>query len=143
MYDKGLKKESLHHTTLSARNRVNTYDVRITRLIADIENDIKDPVECKQTTPIPAIRFLSTETCLIVTGEFTRYLLTSHSEIRLILNSIKRDPALPPLNKPTKSRDDHIKKESEIVKAKVEQRNLFALRLRKNLVMVKRAQLPG
>ncbi|GJS64725.1 retrovirus-related pol polyprotein from transposon TNT 1-94 [Tanacetum coccineum] len=47
---KGLKKEALH-TTLG-RNRVNTYAVRITMLIADIEDDIMDPV--MQCTTLPS-----------------------------------------------------------------------------------------
>ncbi|GJU82028.1 hypothetical protein Tco_1284393 [Tanacetum coccineum] len=44
---KGVKKEALH-TTLG-RNRVNTYAVRITMLIADIEDDIMDPCVCFET----------------------------------------------------------------------------------------------
>ncbi|GJV10280.1 hypothetical protein Tco_1351821 [Tanacetum coccineum] len=47
---KGEKNEALH-TTLG-RNRVNTYAVRITMLIADIEDDIMDPV--MQCTTLPS-----------------------------------------------------------------------------------------
>ncbi|GKD25186.1 hypothetical protein Tco_1231400 [Tanacetum coccineum] len=48
--DKGSKERSPPHNL--GRNRVNTYAVRITMLIADIEEDIMDPV--MQCTTIPS-----------------------------------------------------------------------------------------
>ncbi|GJV47186.1 hypothetical protein Tco_1437398 [Tanacetum coccineum] len=48
--DKGSKERSLPHNL--GRNRVNTYAVRITMSIADIEDDIMDPVMQCTTLPI-------------------------------------------------------------------------------------------
>ncbi|GJT37366.1 hypothetical protein Tco_0937231 [Tanacetum coccineum] len=48
--DKGCKERSPPHNL--GRNRVNTYAVRITMLIADIEDDIMDPV--MQCTTLPS-----------------------------------------------------------------------------------------
>ncbi|GKB62698.1 hypothetical protein Tco_0918884 [Tanacetum coccineum] len=48
--DKGSKERSPPHNL--GRNRVNTYAVRITMLIADIEDDIMDPV--MQCTTLPS-----------------------------------------------------------------------------------------
>ncbi|GJS01039.1 hypothetical protein Tco_0317547 [Tanacetum coccineum] len=48
--DKGLKERSPPHNL--GRNWVNTYSVRITMLIADIEDDIMDPV--MQCTTLPS-----------------------------------------------------------------------------------------
>ncbi|GKD55768.1 hypothetical protein Tco_1289155 [Tanacetum coccineum] len=48
--DKGCKESSPPHNL--GRNRVNTYAVRITMLIADIEDDIMDPV--MQCTTLPS-----------------------------------------------------------------------------------------
>ncbi|GJU00661.1 hypothetical protein Tco_1110999 [Tanacetum coccineum] len=56
--DKGSKERSPPHNL--GRNRVNTYAVRITMLIADIEDDIMDPVmQC--TTLSQPFKFLSKE----------------------------------------------------------------------------------
>ncbi|GJS61674.1 hypothetical protein Tco_0656458 [Tanacetum coccineum] len=64
--DKGSKERSPPHNL--GRNWVNTYAVRITMLIADIEDDIMDPVD-HSTDPSQPFGFLSKETCLICHGD--------------------------------------------------------------------------
>ncbi|GJV90975.1 hypothetical protein Tco_1538788 [Tanacetum coccineum] len=86
--DKGSKERSPPHNL--GRNRVNTYAVRITMLIADIEDDIIDPV--MQCTTFQAIS-------VSLTGIFsqavnkspTHYPCDSARTFRVILFSIHND----------------------------------------------------
>ncbi|GKB24006.1 hypothetical protein Tco_0863407 [Tanacetum coccineum] len=68
----GLKKAALHTHKLRKR-RVNTYAVRITMLIADIEDDIMDSDAMTTSQPF---EFLSNELVSFVTGLLHDFLLT-------------------------------------------------------------------
>ncbi|GKE39879.1 hypothetical protein Tco_1463284 [Tanacetum coccineum] len=62
--DKGSKERSPPHNL--GRNRVNTYAVRITMLIADIEDDIMDPVMQCTTLPSHSVHKLLTRVLRII-----------------------------------------------------------------------------
>ncbi|GJZ49237.1 gag-pol polyprotein [Tanacetum coccineum] len=72
--DKGSKNDASHNLR---QNGSITYAVRITQLIADIENDIHGPSDAMNN--LLAIGFLSTETCLICL-EITQVIIDLHFE---------------------------------------------------------------
>ncbi|GJW90291.1 hypothetical protein Tco_0167844 [Tanacetum coccineum] len=76
--NEGGNENDLSYTGQSQQGVSN--DVLNHKLIADIENDIMDPV--MQCTTLPSHSGFSTgKTCLICHGDTPRYLMISHSEI--------------------------------------------------------------